>query len=304
MEIHNQTRGFFYTTTTTTKPKIERFRYEWKLEKFSKFHQSNVETFIALCRGEKRYKWFLKLYPKHQQTVGAKAVEFGPKYVLINLYKHEDEEATWNESDGYRAKISLVAGNSNRVLGGTKSMSSRTAFGLIASRDAVLKAILPTDQLIVRVDFEIVVETQSICSFVSKTVEQGSENAVRKSTDSIQKRKDVDEDSDFCVLSTPSKGSCGNTSGAAGVGIGADDGAVSEEDSDDDWVVADVAETITATPEVVLEKFNEYFASKKATRRPENSSRVQTSATLSQKVPCKVEAKSFGTVTEEKEVGS
>lgn len=79
---------------------------------------------------------------------------------------------------------------------------------------------------------------------------------MRKSTDSIQKRKDVDEDSDFCVLSTPSKGSCGNTSGAAGVGIGADDGAVSEEDSDDDWVVADVAETITATPEVVLEKFN------------------------------------------------
>lgn len=65
-----------------------------------------------------------------------------------------------------------MAGNSNRVLGGTKSMSSRTAFGLIASRDAVLKAILPTDQLIVRVDFEIVVETQSICSFVSKTVEQ------------------------------------------------------------------------------------------------------------------------------------
>lgn len=248
MEIHKQGGGIFYTTATTTKPKVEHFRYEWRLENFSKFYQPVVETFIALCRGDNHYKWVVKLYPKHCQTVGTKQDHSG-KFVLINVERQHDSETTKKDNDGYRAKIALLNGASCRLKAETRCLSSKSAFGLIVSREAVLQEIRNSDKLIVRIDLEVVVKTQSICSFVSKVPTPVQRKNVEDVAKSDQQRISADE-LDFCLI-PPTK-----------TNDRSEHGNLSEAESEDDWVVADVVEALTAPAEAVLKQFDDYCTSK------------------------------------------
>uniref|UniRef100_A0A158R3T6 MATH domain-containing protein n=1 Tax=Syphacia muris TaxID=451379 RepID=A0A158R3T6_9BILA len=207
--------GFFYTTSTSTRPKLEHFRYEWKLENFSKFYQDVVETFIALCHLNRRFKWSVKLYPKHTQPITMSNPDRIGRFILINIDRQNDTDVRWKNSDGYRAKITLLNGSHRRIQTDSKCLASKTAFGLIVCRDAVLREIRLSDTLIVQVDLEIIVQTVSLCSFIKKA-------------DKLVNNDQSDDGSDV--------------------------------NNEDDWVLADVAETSVAAPDFVLKEFDSFCA--------------------------------------------